>query len=410
MVGIKGVAAIAALPLLALAQVSYGGNTTAGNGSSVLPNGKYQISSEGIRANYIPYGASMSNLFITDVHGAERDIVLGFDNATYYSESKLHPHLNGVPGRYANRIKNGTFTIDGETYHSQLNDNGGLDTLHGGSNGWDYRNWTVVAHTTDSITFNLVDDDGEEGFPGQVIAYVTYTLTPYQWHLRMTALSTTKQTPLMLSSHTYWNLDGFQNPSTPLALNYTLHLPYGGTRTAIDNIEVPTGDILANKQYGIHDFWSTPKQLGANFTSPDLLGTCGFNCTGYDTCYIQNRDAYGPYNWRQAPVATLASPFSGIQIDVYTDQDAFQVYTCNTMNGTLALKETQGFFNDSSRPRVSEKYGCVVMEVEDWIDGINNPEWGRDKRQIFGPGDDPYVLEAAYNFSLNHTLAATYTG
>jgi len=75
----------------------------------------------------------------------------------------------------------------------------------------------------------------------------------------------------------------------------------------------------------------------------------------------------------------------------------------------MALKETQGFFNDSSRPRVSEKYGCVVMEVEDWIDGINNPEWGRDSRQIFGPGDDPYVLEATYNFSLNHTLAATYS-
>ena len=85
-----------------------------------------------------------------------------------------------MPGRYANRIKNGTFSIDGETYHTQLNDNNGLDTLHGGSNGWDYRNWSVVAHAADSITFNLVDDDNEEGFPGQVIAYVTYTLTPHQ--------------------------------------------------------------------------------------------------------------------------------------------------------------------------------------------------------------------------------------
>jgi len=55
---------------------------------------------------------------------------------------------------------------------------------------------------------------------------------------------------------------------------------------------------------------------------------------GPQNCYIFNRDAYGPYNWRQAPVATLASPFSGIQVDVYTDQDAFQVYTCNNMNGS----------------------------------------------------------------------------
>ena len=73
---------------------------------------------------------------------------------------------------------------------------------------------------------------------------------------------------------------GFQNPNTPLALNYTLHLPYGGTRTEIDNIEVPTGNILSNKQYSVNDWWSAPKQLGANITSPDLLGNCGFNCTG----------------------------------------------------------------------------------------------------------------------------------
>lgn len=141
------IAALAALlPLTALAQV--------GNGSAVLSNGKYQISSEGITANFIPYGASISNLFITDVHGVQRDIVLGFDNASYYSIDKLHPHLGGVPGkncrcrlnytsltkrdlgRYANRIKNSSFTIDGETYHTNANDNGGLDTLHGGADGW----------------------------------------------------------------------------------------------------------------------------------------------------------------------------------------------------------------------------------------------------------------------------------
>ncbi|KAK5110548.1 hypothetical protein LTR62_005740 [Meristemomyces frigidus] len=384
--------------------------TIAGNGSMVRPDGKYAIQSEGITAYTVPYGATLSNLFLKDRHDVVRDIVLGFDNATYYSESRLHPHLNGIPGRYANRIKNGTFTIDGETYHTNLNDNNGLDTLHGGSNGWDYRNWTVVAHTTDSITFSLIDPDGSlgMGFPGEVIAYITYTVTPYQWHLRMTALSTTKKTPIMLSSHTYWNLDGFQNPHTPLALNYSLHLPYGGLRTEIDNIEVPTGNLLSNAQYSVNDFWSAPKQLGANITAPVLEGNCGYNCTGYDTCYIFNRDAYGPYNWRQAPVASLASPFSGIQIDIFTDQNAFQVYTCNNMNGTFALKETQGFYDDPSRPRVAQKYGCVVMEVEDWIDGINYPEWGRRRKQIFGPGDGPYVLEATYNFSINQELVDGY--
>lgn len=256
----------------------------------------------------------------------------------------------------------------------------------------------------------------------------------------------------MLSSHTYWNLDGFQNPDTPLALNHSLHLPYAGLRTAIDNIEIPTGDLLANKQYDINDWWSSPKQLGANLTSPSLLGNCGFNCTGYDVsiatlralarrlstdppaplsqnCYILNRDSAAAQNWQAAPVATLASPWSGIQLDVYTDQAAFQLYTCNNMNGdspffqqksfdlsteqgflpgTLALKESQGLFNVSDRPRVTEKYGCVVMEVEDWIDGVNHPEWGRNERQILGPTNEPFVLEATYKFSVNETFAGAY--
>ncbi|CAD0107593.1 unnamed protein product [Aureobasidium uvarum] len=88
---------LAALVALLPAAVFAASNTSiAGNGSSVLPNGKYEISSEGIRANFVPYGASISNLFIRDQHGVERDIVLGWDNATYYTEDKLHPHFGLV--------------------------------------------------------------------------------------------------------------------------------------------------------------------------------------------------------------------------------------------------------------------------------------------------------------------------
>lgn len=122
-------ATLAALPLLALAQSS----EPVGNGTGVDENGKYEISSEGIRAHFIPYGASISNLFIKDVHGEERDIVPGFDNASYYEVDKQHPHLGGVPGRYANRIMNSTFEIDGEVYEVDANEHGGLNTLHGGS-------------------------------------------------------------------------------------------------------------------------------------------------------------------------------------------------------------------------------------------------------------------------------------
>ena len=111
---------------------NYPTNTTSGPDE----NGKYEISAEGIRGLFIPYGASISNLFIKGKDGVERDIVLGYDNASYYSIDPVHPHFGGVPGRYANRIKNSTFNIDGIDYHITPNENGGADTLHGGLDGW----------------------------------------------------------------------------------------------------------------------------------------------------------------------------------------------------------------------------------------------------------------------------------
>lgn len=275
------------LPQLDARQTYTSNASIAGDGPGPDTNGKYMISAPGIRAYFIPYGASISNLFINDTSGVERDIVLGFDNATYYSIDRQHPHLGGVPGRYANRIKNSTFEIDGQSFSITPNENPtaanpqGVDTLHGGPDGWDWRNFTVVAHTSDSITFSLVDPDGKEGFPGEVVSYITYTLTNMTWHFKMVAISTTKKTPIMLSSHTYWNLDGFQNPNTPLALNHSLWLPYSGQRIGTDSILIPDGTILPNQPGSVNDFWTSPKQIGSNFSSPDLLGNCGAGCLGY---------------------------------------------------------------------------------------------------------------------------------
>jgi len=72
----------------------------------------------------------------------------------------------------------------------------------------------------------------------------------------------------------------------------------------------------------------------------------------------------------------------------------------DTVAGSLALKKTQGFFNDPKHPRTVQQHGCIVMEVQDWIDAINHPEWHRNDRQIFGPESSPYVLEARYDFSV----------
>ncbi|KAI1163128.1 aldose-1-epimerase [Nemania serpens] len=373
-------------------------------------NGLYWIYSKGLSAAFIPYGASISRLLINDQYGIKRDIVAGFDNASYYGIDGQHPHLGSVPGRYANRIGNSTFEIDGETYHVASNEvptaasPNGTQTLHGGPDGWDFRNFTVVSHTNDSVTFSIVDPDGKEGFPGEVISYITYTVKDYTWDLKMVALATTKKTPIMLSSHTYWNLDGFSNNETQTALNHTLYLPYSGQRVGVDETLIPTGDILGIKKGSVNDFWSAPKQVGHSLTDPEAVGNCGpGGCVGYDNCWLINREE--PYDWRADGkfVARLQSAWSGIQLEVYTNQEAFQVFSCQYQNGTLTLKETQGLHDDPDFPRTIPAYGCVVLEVEDWIGGINQPEWGRLDKQIFGPGDDPYVLQASYVFSINAT-------
>ncbi|KAK4115746.1 aldose epimerase-like protein [Canariomyces notabilis] len=391
------------------------GNAVADSSSNYEPdeNGKYWIHGEGISAAFIPYGASISNLMINDRYGIPRDIVMGFDNASYYSIDEKHPHLGGVPGRYANRIKNSTFELDGVAYHVAANENPtsenpeGLNTLHGGPDGWDWRNFSVVAHTENSITFSIVDPDGKEGFPGEVISYITYTVGNMTWDAKMVAIATTKKTPIMLSSHTYWNLDGFANNETNTVLNHTFHLPYSGQRVAVDNILIPTGDILPNVRGSVNDFWSEPKQIGKSFSDPEIHGNCGFNCTGYDNCWLVNRP--GPHDWRApgAAVASLSSAWSGIKLDIYTDQEAFQMYSCGGQDGTFALKTTQGLHGSGDGaaplfPRTVPKYGCVVLEVQDWIDGINHPEWGRLGKQVFEPGGDPYVLQVSHRFSVDH--------
>ena len=360
-------------------------------------NGKYTISSDSIRASFIPYGASITNLFVKDKTGVERDIVLGFDTAAEFENPDFHDHLGGVPGRYANRIKNSTFTIDGETFHIDANEHGGLNTLHGGSDGWDYRNFTVVSHSDSSITFSIVDPDGKEGFPGEVVSYVTYTVTGDTWNIKIWALATTKPTPIMLTSHTYWNFDGFANPDDETALNWTFHLPYSGQRVGVDGILIPDGVILPNEPGSVNDFWTAPKKIGANHTAPELENNCGDGCVGYDNCWLVNRAQNGPYDWRTSgPVASIWSEWSGIKLDIFSDQEAFQMYSCIGQNGTLPIKSTQGV---EGRDAFVQKYGCVVMEVQDWIDAINHPEWGRQKKQIFSPDGPAYTLEANYVFS-----------
>ncbi|KAJ5574097.1 uncharacterized protein N7459_008524 [Penicillium hispanicum] len=370
----------------------------------------YTIQAENITAKFIPYGARLTSVLVNDRDGNVQDVIVGYDDPEEYlhdSETN-HTYFGAVVGRYANRIKNGTFSIDGTTYHVPENENGGKDTLHGGFVGYDMRNWTVTAHTPSSVTFTLFDE-GFENFPGNVISHATFTVSTEksadnpkglpQLTTKLVSLALTEKTPIMLSNHIYWNLNAFKEATV---LNNTyLQLPLSERFIAADTIEVPTGEILdVDTAYdGALDF-TKPKLIGQDINK--TLGLCGESCTGYDTCFLVDRPAAYAAPNSIVPSVRLASDTTGISLDVATNQAAVQVYSCNGQNGTIPTKESQAKRNkaqdgDSGAAYVN-KYGCVVIETEDWIDGINQPQWGRRPYQIFGPEDGPTVNWATYQF------------
>ncbi|KAG8528276.1 uncharacterized protein KY384_007193 [Bacidia gigantensis] len=363
------------------------------------PLQKYTITAPGINASFIPYGARLTNLLVNDHNGNSQDIALGYDDPDQYirDTETNHTYFRPVVGRYANHIKNGTFTLNhlnGVTSQIPTNDNSGADTLHGGSIGYDQRNWTV---NSTRVTFSLLDL-AFEGFPGSIITYATYTVssdpTP-KWTSRLVSVPLDELTPIMLANHVYWNLDAFTNPDDATVLNNTLHMPYARRYIGIDNIEVPTG--VLNTVAGTPLDFTSPKQIGRDINT--AINSCGFNCTRYDNAFILDRPGSSGVDSTDLSMLTLASPVTGIQVDVWTNQQSVQIYSCNGQNGTIGVKESQQHKSGGERTFV-EKYGCVVIETQQWINGVNHPEWGQEGYQVFGPETGPAVVWAEYAFSI----------
>ncbi|MCJ1335137.1 hypothetical protein MMC09_000403 [Bachmanniomyces sp. S44760] len=357
------------------------------------PFTKLNISAPGINASFIPYGARITNLFVNDRDGIPQDVVLGYDDGTQYlnDTETVHTYFGPIVGRYANRIKNGTFTVEGVTSHIPENENMGHDTLHGGTTGYDQANFTVVSHNTSSITFSFLDQ-ALGGFPGNVITYATYTVSAGpQWTSRLVSIPLDEPTPIMLANHVYWNLGAFVSATASTVLNDTLHMPYSARYIEIDNIEVPTGQIGIVNNTDL-DFTS-PKQIGQ-----DILNAhqAGFNSTGYDNAFILDRPRYSSPEANDISVLTMASKDTGIQLDIRTNQQSLQIYTCNNMNGTIPLKASQQHGSNTS---YVEQFGCIVIETQQWIDGINHPEWVRAWNLLITP------KQTQIFFSVNPSLA-----
>ncbi|KIW23543.1 uncharacterized protein PV07_11733 [Cladophialophora immunda] len=375
--------------------------------TGAYPFSVYTLTAENITAKFIPYGARLTSLLVQDRNGDYQDIVAGYDNATQYltDTETNHTYFGPVVGRYANRIKNSTFTLNGQTYHIPANENAGADTLHGGTVGYDQRNWTVVASSSSSITFSLLDT-GFQGFPGTVLTTATFTLGTFpsgpQGEVRprltssMVSSALDQETPIMLANHIYWNLNAFKQAT--ILNDTTLWMPYSDRYIVVDPILIPTGALGSVSNVSALDFLS-PKLLGD--AVDNATGVCGEGCTGIDNAFILDRPANAGPTSSNYPVLSLWSETTGIQLDVSTNQQGLQIYTCNGQNGTIPVKQSQQQRNNGTQgaAKFVNQHGCVVIETQAWIDGVNHPEWGVSSYEIFSPTTGPALNYATYDFS-----------
>lgn len=283
------------------------------------------------------------------------------------------------------------------------NENNKEDSLHGGVVGYDQRNWTIVSHNETCITF-MLEDNAFEGYPGRAINYATFSVATTaegpSLTSRLISIPLDKRTPIMLTTHPYWNLNAFVDAANPNVLDHTLHMPYSKRYVAIDNIEVATGQIGVlgdqNRSPSLLDFTS-PRTINSSISAN--VQECGFNCTGIDTNFIVDRPPSAGTQSTAVNVLSMSSNVTGIKLDLYTNQQALIVYTCNKLNGTIPLKQSQQHSRNGTIAYAME-HGCVAIETQGWIDGVNHPEWGQEEYQIFSYDTPPAVMLVRHGFGL----------
>ena len=264
------------------------------------------------------YGGRVVALWMPDRRDSFEDIVLGYDHIDKYLSNNGERYLGAVVGRCANRISNGTFTLNGIEY--QLPKNDGENTLHGGLIGADSRVWDVESVNDSVIKMHTVFADGEDGFPGNLDVTMSYTLThDNQFQIRYAA--TTDSTTLCnLSHHSFFNLKGEGN-GTILDHELQINSRY---MTTINNQLIPDGKFLGVKNTPF-DF-REKHRIGENIVADDEQLR---NAKGYDHNWIIDKNDPKAYTWN----ATLTEPTSGREVQVWSDQVGLQFYSGNFFNG-----------------------------------------------------------------------------
>jgi len=298
---------------------------------------------KGLRARITNYGAILVSLEVPDRHGKLDDITLGFDNLDGYIAQRVY--FGATVGRYANRIGNARFVLDGVEY--RLAANNGPNHLHGGIKGFDKVVWkpveTTAAEDRAWTKLTYLSKDGEEGYPGNLRCIVTYTLTNDD-ELRIDyEAQTDKKTVLNLTNHTYWNLAG-QGTGDILGHELTLH----ATRfTVVDKGLIPVG-ITASVVDMPLDFLA-PRTIRARIRQLR---------NGYDHNFVLS----GPANTMK-PCARVHEPASGRIMEIATTEPGVQLYTGNYLDGSVIGKGGKSY----------GKHAGFCLETQHYPDSPNKP-------------------------------------
>ena len=307
------------------------------------------------------YGATLVSVQSPDRQGRLQELTLGFDDLEGYLGD--HPYFGATVGRYANRIENGRFFIDGREYI--LNANEGLHHLHGGLIGFNRRLWTAsVSDSSESCSIAMarVSEDGEEGYPGKLSVSVTFTLTQENELLFEYEAQSDRKTPVNLTNHSYWNLSG----PGGLINDHVFQLK-ADRYVQINDELIPTGELT--KVSGTPMDFTRAKPLGAELE--------------VDHCYVLNSQE--PKLHR---AALVFDPKSGRQMTIETSLPTIQFYSANM------LEDTQG-----RGEKTFVKRGAFCLETGGYINSVNI---GAFPSTILNPGD-------TYSESTRHTFSTVDT-
>ena len=305
------------------------------------------------------FGGRIVSISVPDKDGVFQDVVLGFDSVQSYFPANNKTDFGAAIGRYANRINQGKFVLDGDTIQLPRNNFG--HCLHGGTEmgtlGWQYRVYKVEEYNDSSLTISIDSPDGDNQFPGNVKAFVTYTLRGDN-SLRIDYKSTTdKPTIINMTNHSYFNLSGDPELSV-LDENVWIN---ASNYTPVDSTFMTTGEIAGVKDTPF-DF-TVEKLLGKDITSDFVQIKYG---NGYDHNFVLDTDGD-----LSKPAARVSDPRSGIVLEVFTNEPGIQFYTGNFLDGTVRKQKSIISVTDSASRRrnipilpinLSGQAACFVRE------------------------------------------------